>query len=56
MSDHCETCRFALFAMRSEGECHRYAPAPQQEVDRRRVMWPVLSKGDWCGEFEEKGR
>jgi hypothetical protein len=50
----CETCRFwstnpaELFP--GYGECRRHAPRKSDPSDR--VLWPVTSLDDFCGEHE----
>lgn len=57
----CENCRYFSPESNGGGECRRHAPAPsavrhQSRRDDDTVSiegwWPIVSEGDWCGEFE----
>jgi len=61
----CKDCKF-FEPSESEkfpaGECRRYAPHPGRErqdedghVDPLYRLWPKVSAGDWCGEFQAQG-
>lgn len=52
--ESCGNCRFYM-----DRECHRHAPRPKMnaeivygEESGVETVWPVLSDGDWCGEWE----
>ncbi len=52
----CETCRYLQPVGRDTAawlECRRFPPTrliPEDNLDH----WPVVSKGAWCGEWQEK--
>lgn len=52
MSARCGNCRY--YQPRNDsGECKRRAPVmklPQQHPERG--IWPWVSSGDWCGDYE----
>ena len=52
--DSCQECRFYLSINEGDdpiGKCHRYPP--QIVCHGERGMFPAVSGGDICGEFEE---
>ena len=52
MTKTCETCRFADVPPVGEPiVCRRYAPRLRERAECLR--WPIVLKGDWCGEWEE---
>jgi len=54
----CENCRFFQSDYKQTGgDCRRHAPNPMSFADTEEshtvdIVWPQMSKDDWCGEFQ----
>lgn len=56
----CESCRFAqTTGLWQQAECRRHSPVGikdrGQYVDPRYLpQWPLVTFGDWCGDYEAR--
>ena len=53
MNPSCKECRYFAFDDGDVGACRRYPPSIY-DADADESYWPMLSVGDWCGEFVRK--
>lgn len=59
---NCAQCHFwqSRTAAHTVGDCHRFPPAvivvndADDELTQTRDMWPIVTAGQWCGEFKGK--
>lgn len=61
--NQCSNCKFARSGL-NDLECHRDSPkalvmleteiVAQTKKIEPRVIWPIVSENDWCGEFQTK--
>lgn len=54
-TESCAICKWFLIEKDGDklGQCHRYAPMPQDRTDRVKI-WPTVAANDWCGDFAKK--
>jgi hypothetical protein len=47
----CIECKYCGISPANFGDviCRRYAPRPL--ISDKYIFWPIISEGDWCGEF-----
>lgn len=45
----CVTCQFVI---PTTGECHRFPPTLVFQGSTAFSVWPTVSDGDWCGEYQ----
>lgn len=52
----CEQCRYYdPKTPNIAGRCRRRAPAPLREGQATYAVWPIVTVGDWCGEWRPAG-
>jgi chlorite dismutase len=57
MSESCENCLFSTYSGIGYLACRRYPPQPvtakEYLPDRYIIVWPLVKREDWCGEFKK---
>jgi hypothetical protein len=48
----CETCAFFHAISAAQGQCRRFPPAYAAHGGIV-PTWPIVKRGDWCGEWKE---
>ncbi len=55
IDNDCGNCRFARIHsihQAQELRCHRNSPVVAGTSEHGYSMWPLISAGDWCGEYQ----